>query len=436
MLKRLIRSQLRRNVLSGALTTGAQVAMFAIAYPVYLHFLGYEIYGLWLVSATVLSLSQLGNFGVREALMKFVAEHDPQEEPARIQEYASTALVLLAAVGALIVAVVTLARGPIVSAFGLSGEPARIAVWLIPLVAVLSAYLLLVEALYGVLSGLGRMDQANYAKLLGRITGLVVSIVALQAGRGVESLLLGQSIGWLLTHAIVAVCIRRVVGRRLFSRGSVSRKKVMDLVGFGAPLAGSGLLYLFVGPFNKLMISRFLGLAAVPVFEIAQRGAMELRGVLVNGLNALMPEISASSARGAWDRIRLINARSLRLIGLAGGVLYLPVLLAASFLLHIWLGSRYVEPLAEIFRILFFSSFVSLVGVPAYYTLMGMGRAHQCMISHVIQAALSIVIVLGTMWSAFTLTLPVFALSVGFGHLFSTLYLMWQTGRALPAMSA
>jgi len=46
----------------------------AAGFPIYLHFLGYERYGVWLVLATVLSFAQLGNLGIDQAVMKLVAE--------------------------------------------------------------------------------------------------------------------------------------------------------------------------------------------------------------------------------------------------------------------------------------------------------------------------------------------------------------------------
>lgn len=54
-------------MVSGVAATVVNVVVLAIAYPMYLHFLGYEKYGVWLVLATVLSFAQLGNLGVGQA---------------------------------------------------------------------------------------------------------------------------------------------------------------------------------------------------------------------------------------------------------------------------------------------------------------------------------------------------------------------------------
>jgi len=73
MIKKLFRSQLRINMASGVAATIINIAVLAVGYPIYLHFLGYEKYGVWLVLATVLSFAQLGNLGIGQAVMKLVA---------------------------------------------------------------------------------------------------------------------------------------------------------------------------------------------------------------------------------------------------------------------------------------------------------------------------------------------------------------------------
>jgi hypothetical protein len=70
MIKRLFSSQLRINMASGVATTVVKTLVMAAGYPIYLHFLGYEKYGVWLVLATVMTFAQLGNLGIGPAVMK------------------------------------------------------------------------------------------------------------------------------------------------------------------------------------------------------------------------------------------------------------------------------------------------------------------------------------------------------------------------------
>src|SRR4030043_2358343 len=88
-------SQLRLNMTSGVVTTVINSVVLACANPLYLHFLGYEKYGVWLVLATVLTFAQLGNLGIGPAVMKLVAEEYGRGDVEGIQRDVTTALALL-----------------------------------------------------------------------------------------------------------------------------------------------------------------------------------------------------------------------------------------------------------------------------------------------------------------------------------------------------
>jgi hypothetical protein len=57
MIKRLFSTQLRLNMASGVATTVVNAVVVMAGYLIYLHFLGYEKYGVWLVPATVLTFA-------------------------------------------------------------------------------------------------------------------------------------------------------------------------------------------------------------------------------------------------------------------------------------------------------------------------------------------------------------------------------------------
>jgi O-antigen/teichoic acid export membrane protein len=87
MIKKLFSSQLRINMASGMLTTVINTVVIVVAYPIYLHFLGYEKYGVWLVLATVMTFTQVGNLGMGPAVMKLVAEEYGRGDIEGIQHY-------------------------------------------------------------------------------------------------------------------------------------------------------------------------------------------------------------------------------------------------------------------------------------------------------------------------------------------------------------
>ena len=159
-------------------------------------------------------------------------------------------------------------------------------------------------------------------------------------------------------------------------------------------------------PFSKLVISRYVGVASVPVFEIAFNGSMQIRGLIEAGLRATMPEISRASVditKKGLDRIKSINRKSIKLIVFFGLPVYTFIMFCSPWLLQLWLRDKYSISVCTSFRIMLVGTYFSLLGVPAFYALMGFGKGREILFFHMIQSGLNVVIVL----SIITIGLPI-----------------------------
>ena len=217
-------------MVSGVAVTLVNVSVMAVAYPIYLHFLGYEQYGVWLVLTTVLTFAHLGNLGVSQAVTKLVAEEYGRGDMLAIQQYLTTAMVLLCLSGLLVLVVLVGLRGAIIPAFRLTEDNARTVSWLLPYIGGLSIYVFVTEVLQGTLSGLGRMDLANGIHSLGGVLKLAVAGPLLFAGFGIESLLVAAVASRLAMHVASLVCVRRIVPFRIEIGRASCRERVLRLV--------------------------------------------------------------------------------------------------------------------------------------------------------------------------------------------------------------
>jgi O-antigen/teichoic acid export membrane protein len=421
-------------MVSGVAVTLVNIAVLAVAYPMYLHFLGYEQYGVWLVLSTVLTFAQLGNLGIGQAVMKLVAEEYSRHDLEAAQQYMTSALVILAASGAVVLALIVLFQGPIVALFKLSEENAQTVSWMLPYIACLSIYVFIVQAVNAMLSGFGRMDLANYAQTGGRLVAVLVASLLLFLGTGIEGLLIGSAASDIFTHILSLTLIRRVAPVRMLRTGNLSLSRVKRLLGFGSGVLGGSLLSMLLSPFNKLMLSRYAGVASIPIYEIAYTGSMQIRGLAEAGIRALMPEVSrlgANMTEQARDRIREINRRSVGLILWFALPLYGVLILAAPLLLRIWLGDRFVEVLPLALRIALVGSLLSLACVPAYYLLLGLGRVRDCFLGQAILAGVNVLLVLAFAWMDGDLSLPEVLIATLIGMGVSSAYIIVQSHRTL-----
>ena len=155
--------------------------------------------------------------------------------------------------------------------------------------------------------------------------------------------------------------------------------------------------------------------------------------ILYFGFYALMPEISRISAkmtRNGKDRIAQIYRRVMKLIFLFGIPMYGALIITSPLLLRVWLGERFVETLPGAFRIILLGTFMSLLGVHAYYTLMGVGHVRHNLLSQIVQSAANMTIVCCLLIvSALSVTTIAWSSSIAMAA--STLYLTLQKQRLL-----
>jgi O-antigen/teichoic acid export membrane protein len=381
-------SQLRRNTLAGAASAIAGGLIAAISYPVYLHFLGYEQYGLWLAVAIVLSFAQFGNLGLAPAVAIKVAEDFASRDLASIRATVSTALLTLTAVGLLAVAGVLLFGSYIIGAMRLSPALADQARGLLPFVALLSLYVVQIETLNSVLIGLGRLDLSVGAQILSRALSLAVSASLLAAGVGVMSLPIASLAGYAFLHLASLTLARRITGHGCLALRGFDFARLRELATFGSGVVACAVMNLLLGPLNKFALTRYAGPGSVPVYELAWNLSMQLRSVLESGFRSLMPEVSRLAALGSSEspgRIATVNRRAIKLIFAVGLPAFALVFLVAAPSLRFWLGARFRPEIVPALRVLLAGSFLNLLGVPGYYTLLGLGRIKQIIASQVAQ---------------------------------------------------
>jgi len=421
-------------MVSGVATTVVNVVVLAIAYPVYLHFLGYETYGAWLILATVLTFAQLGNLGIGQAVMKLVAEENGRGDIEGIQRYVATALTLLCLSGAVALVVILALKNQIIAAFNLSDENARTVSWLLPYIGILSIYVFVVQALNATLSGLGRMDLANYTQSAGRIVAVATAGSLLYRGYGVESVLIGNTLSYVVIHLASVIFIWRVARIRFLRIGNFNAQCCKRLLRFGGGVFGGSLISMLFDPFNRLMLSRYAGVSTIPVYEIAFKASMQVRGLIEAGLRALMPEVSRLYSEGTAypkERIKMIYRRAMKLIFLFSIPMYGTLAIFSPLLLRVWLGEKFIETLPHAFRIMLIGTFLSLLCVPAYYTLMGLGRVRHCFLSQVIQGIVNVgavgivILFLGTVSTRAVASAVALAMGI------MSFYVVWQNRRAM-----
>lgn len=388
-------SQLKKNIFSGSFAAAGSILVSVIAYPVYLHFLGATVYGLWATLTVVISFSSVGNLGIDEALIKFIAEEYESRKKSNIIAYISTGLNMLLVNGIVIFSILMLFEKPLRTVLNLDTEYTLLFQDIFPYIVLLSIFILIVHFINAILKGLGRFDQASYILLAGRICALVVSILFFINGYKIWGLFWGQFLSFVFILIVSSFFVYRKIG--IYYNPFKNKKNfLIKLFKFGGTITVSKMISMLLIPFIKITIARYIGLANVTYFEIANRIVLQIRSLFERGISAIMPEVSRLSVMitdaptKISEVMKKVNKANL-MFGISTFVL---LLIIGEPVLKLWLAEKYYDAIAIAFRIIVAGYLINLLSVPSYYYFMALGKVKYCFINHSVQAVLNCVLIL------------------------------------------
>lgn len=324
---------LARNALwnGGAYLVHALVLL--VLSPLVVALLGPEAFGVWVLINALTGYLGVADFGIRPAIVHFVARHHACGDPAAVNRYVSSALVTLGAgAGLVILACGTLALG-LHAWFDLPAGVAREAVAALLVSGLGLAVMLVLNAYSAVLIGRQRYDLTCRVDLfvtLGR-SAAIVAVLWLEGG--------------LLALALVNVAAgltemgwkTRLAFREapeLRARPHLAdRAAVRDLLRYGGyNLLVAAALHL-VYQSDEVVIAAVLTLGEVTLYERAAVLAASVRMLCWATGRVLMPELGALDARGQGERIRaLLVTGGRNVLLLAGPAVAFLVVLGGAFL--------------------------------------------------------------------------------------------------------
>jgi len=430
--RQLLGSQLRRNIVSGNLSAVISAFISILSYPIYLHYLGYSGFGVWVALGIIIAAAQVGNLGVPNAVSKIVAERYGAGDIHGVRTCVTNALVIVGLVGLMAAAGVWLLRDGVIAALGLGLEHRQIARALLPYVGVLSAYVMCVDSFNATLIGLGRMDISSATQVANQAISLAVTTALLASGYGVGSLLVGVAVSYLALNIVTVTSIRGILRVRVIDISTVGLHDAARILRFGGWVFGGAAISLLLSPLNKLMLSRYSGVSVLPVYEMAYTGAMRTRGLIETGLRALMPEVSHAMGAGPAKVLAAERkvTRAFYMTFWLGLTVFGSLALFSRPLLHAWLGHNFSPALPGAFRMMLGATFVSLLGVPAFYKLLGSGRVAHCFWASALQGVLNALILFVFLAATHTVTIADTCWAVVASMSAATIYLLWH-GRSL-----
>lgn len=387
-----IGSRLAKNSIFNIIRSLIAFPITLLILPYTLRSLGSEEFAIWALAGVISSYVQLSDFGMTESLIRFFAEYRERDDKERINQLLNTALVIyfliLVVVGMLLQSALPLIVEQVLH---IPRQLAPKAVSVFSIAIVLFCLNLLMSSFGSLINGFQRMGHTNAISLVSTIMTAVGVFYFLSHGYGLMGLVYNNALVTLFT--VLANCL---IAWRLFPEMRVnpvryfSREALGMIFGYSWKVQVSTVAHLLIFQIDRVLLSHFVGLESVSIYEVANRVASQARSFVATVFTPMIPAVSALHVSTDLAKISGLYRRAIKYMGiLALSVTFLVIGLAKPFI-STWVGAGYDES-ALTLQLLMAIYLVNLLTGPGSYVLSGLNRPEVSMRSSVMAGVINVV---------------------------------------------
>ena len=363
-----------RNFISPAwaiLEYGSYPLLLLISTPWFLHQLGTDRYGHWMLLVATVSFGGVLNSGTGAATIKAVSSGIGGSIAGQ-SDRAINASLAIAMLGGGVLAMMVFSLFWFGAPFILSrmGEPE-----LVRATGVAAAVLIWIEQLDNVFSsamkGAEHFRGAAQIEMASKTAQIVAAAIVLYEFPSLEALY------WtLLVVAILRLLAKVAITKRLLtlSRFRPSFQDSSDVLHFAKWGWLQGVGGVMFGAADRMLIGSMLGASSLTYYAIASQLAMQTHAVSAAGLSVIFPKVSRKL--GSGDSFSLSRFTRITTVGnliLSTGLAVAMILFGPAFL-RFWVGPESAGPAAQLLPWLVVAYWILSLNSVSYYLLLGMGR--------------------------------------------------------------
>src|SRR2546427_1206365 len=188
-----------------------------------------------------------------------------------------------------------------------------------------------------VFKGIQRMDKSNAIEIQMSIVSVIGTVVFLEVGFGILGLAMNSLISGVIAAFVTWYRLRRMMPKIRLG-WHFNGKLLREMFTYGTKIQVSNFGSLVCFQIDKLIISRFLGIASVSFYEVGSRLTSFMRAVPLVMLSALIPATSELGARNDRDRIRQTYYLASKYVSMLTVALVAFIILEARSVVHFWIG--------------------------------------------------------------------------------------------------
>lgn len=328
-----------RNSVFSIADFGVNAVVLLVATPIYLHHLGAEVFGLWVLLNTVLGFGGMFSFGMGQATLKFVSKYNALNDRAQVSDVIRGTWGIYLSLGTLGSLVLFFAAQPLFQGiFTVSAEYQEEAVWAMKLAAIGLPIIFTGKVFDSALKGFERYDYASNVNIAMSILRHSLQVAAVLLGYGLLALVAAAVISQVFSAVIKSWFIKRKFLAEYKITPAFRMKNYREVFDFSLYSWLMTILGTLRNNGDRLIIGSLLGATSLAYYDIAQRILVQVYNLVLRASGYLFPYSSRLYEEGRMVELRKNYDSATMMISVVTIAMILPLFIVAYPLLEWWLG--------------------------------------------------------------------------------------------------
>ncbi len=383
-------SRVAINTIVGTLSRVAVMILGFVVTPFLFHALGERQFGLYAVVGSLQAYYGVLDLGIGGSLVRYMAHYSEREEYDEVRQIVTFGILFYVVLASVLFPLVYFFADDIVHALGIEPDLVEVSRRSILIVFLLWIAGNVSNVFASRLIAVQRIDIASLAGILGAVafTGMIVALG--QAYPSLDFVWVCAAVQLVVMTVVVYVRAARLPGGMFANPLLIAGARVKELLSFGTWTQINSVSALLNLEADKVVISRYLGVAEVASYQIGNRLALLNRALPLQLLGALLPDMTAKFSRGiSQDELAEAYRSGLRALMITTLIITGFVVAAADDLVELWIGNAVPGAAAIAIALVVSYSINNLTGLGTI-SLKALGRPKYETYYAVLSAALNV----------------------------------------------
>ena len=323
-----------KNSFIGIIQLVLTAILTLISVPIFIHKLGMELYGIFAIVSVIGNLNLLANFGLNGALLVYVAKQGKCRESD--QDIIVTQILMFALTSIFTLMAVVFGDFIIHDIFSIPLHYQIEAKNLFLFLVFANSLLLIGQTYTAIIDAKQKIYITNICQFIYSLIywGGMITVVAL----GGQLTMIGviALISAIIWFILIMVFSKHIWGKLetegIFINFKKTAKKQLT---YGSKIYLSGLAGFMFEPLSKILLSNFIGLNAVALFEIGSKIRGQINGMMTKTLYPIYPYIANTPQNDILHKKLFDLSKKIQLIVIPLSII---VIFIMTILLKLWLG--------------------------------------------------------------------------------------------------